>query len=320
MRTSLGLLAIPLGAILFASCGDDSSSTSGTTAEFTEISCSSDTSGDIAQSSGDNANSSNVSSSSSKNQDILDTSLGKPGTRYVTDTIYRIKNCVGNIEEWLSSQCDIKKDSTFTCTRYSQCQEMEWGNGDIRCVSDRWNVVRCDSLSGGVAIPTVRDTAYVELNYGDHPVVNYIPCAEIPEFNADSVKQLFAELSGDGCNILQTYSSNYELDAIGLPDSLEWYLQEDYRLNRYRNNGEYAGLEKTPQGCSFWQLTENVSIVANPCYRFPLPENLWRTTYKLVNLTLATFQDTTIQWKLVYKDQYGRGDTLEMKTHFTKSK
>jgi len=27
--------------------------------------------------------------------------------------------------------------------------------------------------------------------------------------------------------------------------------------------------------------------------------------------------DTTIQWKLVYKDQYGRGDTLDMTTHLT---
>ena len=31
---------------------------------------------------------------------------------------------------------------------------------------------------------------------------------------------------------------------------------------------------------------------------------------------MDSYKDTTINWKLVYKDQYGRGDTLDITTKF----
>jgi len=47
-----------------------------------------------------------------------------------------------------------------------------------------------------------------------------------------------------------------------------------------------------------------------------LPNEPKRIQYVLYNNTSKSFRDTTISWKLVYRDEYGRGDTLDMTTKF----
>ena len=47
-----------------------------------------------------------------------------------------------------------------------------------------------------------------------------------------------------------------------------------------------------------------------------LPEKARVYNYQLFNKSLQSYKDSTITWKLVYKDQYGRGDTLDITTKF----
>ena len=52
------------------------------------------------------------------------------------------------------------------------------------------------------------------------------------------------------------------------------------------------------------------------CSAISLPEQKETFYSRLFNGSLQAYKDTTISWKLVYKDQYGRGDTLNIKTKF----
>ena len=50
-------------------------------------------------------------------------------------------------------------------------------------------------------------------------------------------------------------------------------------------------------------------------YRFEqIPEKLQTYDYQIFNNSLKTNKGAIFTWKLVYKDQYGRGDTLNIKT------
>ena len=46
------------------------------------------------------------------------------------------------------------------------------------------------------------------------------------------------------------------------------------------------------------------------------PESVKRKKYYLINTGRDLPKDTTINWTLVYTDQYGRSDSLEIKTFF----
>ena len=50
-------------------------------------------------------------------------------------------------------------------------------------------------------------------------------------------------------------------------------------------------------------------------YRFEqIPEKLQTYDYQIFNNSLKSNKNTTFTWKLVYKDQYGREDTFNIKT------
>lgn len=244
-------------------------------------------------------------SPSSATNEPSSSSVADVKTIYVTDTIYQVKTGRDTIQEWNSESCNIKEDGSFTCG--GKCSN--GGTFAVRvCIDpDTEQLIECSE-------PVyVRDTVYVELNYGDHPLTGYIPYAKVPEFDGDSVKKHFAEFSRAGCAVSQKFSSNYSLEAIGLPEKYIWYEVSDFS-DRY-----YSGTRGDDGNCLFSALLKDVVTVSNPIVCEPsLPESLMRKTYKLVD-TSAGFltADTTIQWKLVYKDQYGRGDTLDMTTHLT---
>lgn len=232
---------------------------------------------------------------------------------HVTDTIYRIMNIRDSIEEWAASDCDLHEDGSFEC---SKCTDLPIVN-----VSPLY--VCHDSLGHVITCPKeIRDTFFVDLNYGDNPVTDYIPYVDVPEFNRDSVKELFAELSGGYCESLKELSSNYRLEAIGLPDSLEFYDASGLSYSLLTNNStdssdtdQYATIIHQPQ-CIVAYVETNICLINRVC-RSPLPESLKSWTYMLANPSTKSFPDTTFQWKLVYTDQYGRGDTLDITSHFT---
>ena len=71
--------------------------------------------------------------------------------------------------------------------------------------------------------------------------------------------------------------------------------------------------EKT---CQQDSLRTMYNFYAGTCYYSSLPEKAKVVNYELINTTIQSYKDTTISWKLVYKDQYGRGDTLDITTKF----
>ena len=232
-------------------------------------------------------------------------------------TIYRIQEFNGDTSEWNASDCNVK-DSSFSCRRVT--------NYDCDQVYDR--VLYCkDAYDNPIECPgykdTIYDTTYQNLNFGKEALVHYLPIAKIPTFKRDSVAKLFSKISGNPCSILLSFSSNYYLEAIGLPDSLTLSLEDAYVPEAYKSPKDwYIQLnlftnkttgEKT---CKQDSLLTMYNFYAGTCYYSSLPEKAKVVNYELINTTIQAYKDTTISWKLVYKDQYGRGDTLNIKTKF----
>lgn len=232
-------------------------------------------------------------------------------TLYRHVTILRIKDYYGNISEWHESDCKIA-DSTFSCYK-SECM----GN----CPTFSLAGLLCtDSNGDDIACPeykdTINDTTYKNLNFGDEALLHYIPVANIPAFDKEAVKKALSNLSGNYCSQIFQIRSNYSIDAIGLPKSFSWKNRNDYDwgLEAYVKSDEKTNESKcevreplvlyNPDANAYWYIS------------WSLPEKIQNYTYELFNESMDSYRDTTITWKLVYKDQYGRGDTLDITTKF----
>lgn len=142
-----------------------------------------------------------------------------------------------------------------------------------------------------------RDTIF--LNYGKYKLMDYIPYQEIPTINKSLLKKTFSVIDREKNHLSSdTIISSYTLEARNFLDGVEF---EEY----------YERLV---------DLSYNIMDVEPPCqtiitlYPEPLKE---RKMYYLNNTGGITLpKDTTINWTLVYTDQYGRSDSLEMKTLF----
>lgn len=142
-----------------------------------------------------------------------------------------------------------------------------------------------------------RDTIF--LNYGKYKLMDYIPYQEIPTINKSLLKKTFSVIDREKNHLSSdTIISSYTLEARNFLDGVEF---EEY----------YERLV---------DLSYNIMDVEPPCqtiitlYPEPLKE---RKMYYLKNTGGITLpKDTTINWTLVYTDQYGRSDSLEMKTLF----
>ena len=142
-----------------------------------------------------------------------------------------------------------------------------------------------------------RDTIF--LNYGKYKLMDYIPYQEIPTINKSLLKKTFSVIDREKNHLSSdTIISSYTLEARNFLDGVEF---KEY----------YERLV---------DLSYNIMDVEPPCqaiitrYPEPLKE---RKMYYLKNTGGITLpKDTTINWTLVYTDQYGRSDSLEMKTLF----
>lgn len=220
---------------------------------------------------------------------------------------YRILEFNGDTTVWDSADCVIR-DSSFSCRK--SCNPLEKIFGIIRPKSD-------------TTLQKKQKVTYKNLNFGEDAIVNYIPIADIPAFDRKDVTKLFSNLSGEPCTILLTFSSNYKIEAIGLPDYFKWKTEDADKLYIRKNKAGQNTcvslndiVSKIPTGRplyyptnkKFNQSRQDVDV----CY---LPEIKEVYEYKLLNYSLL-YKDTTFSWKLVYKDQYGRRDTLDITTKF----
>ena len=225
-------------------------------------------------------------------------------TFHIKVDLYRVLNYKGDTTIWRTSDCEIKKKS-FECY-HQEC----WGIG---CSGFRTRI------GGRIAKnhykDTVYDTTYQNLNFGKNALVQYTPIAKVPKFNRKAVAKALSKLSGKPCYQIFELRSNYKLEAIGLP-GFSWKNRNDYDwgLEAYVKSDEKTNESK----CEVREPLVLYHPDAN-AYRYvswSLPEKIQNYTYLLFNESMDSYRDTTITWKLVYKDQYGRGDTLDITTKF----
>jgi len=139
-----------------------------------------------------------------------------------------------------------------------------------------------------------RDTIF--LNYGKYKLMDYIPYQEIPTINKNLLKKTFSVIDRKKNHLSSdTIISSYTLEARNFLDGVEF---EEY----FEYLGDYS--VKWDEPC------QNIVTV----YPEPLKGRKMYYLSKLEELSLP--KDTTINWTLVYTDQYGRSDSLEIKTFF----
>ena len=193
-----------------------------------------------------------------------------------------------------------------------------WLPSDCKIFADHFSCIRRESVPKGKQcnFPNNKDnsanTTYKNLNFGKEAITNYIPTAEIPEFNRDSVAKVFSVLPSTSCSALLTFKSNYSIEPIGLPKDFEWQknfpkaVVKEISKKKKMCTLEYRRASKRPD-----PYEEYHNIIFEE-----LPEKARIYSYQLFNKSLQSYKDSTIKWKLVYKDQYGRGDTLDITTKF----
>lgn len=210
-------------------------------------------------------------------------------------------------------------------------------------------------------------TRLVDVNFGDSALTNYIPYADIPEFDTEDALKRLSVLPATPCTTLEHFSGNYRLTAEGLPEGIILYNDGEgiemsmtepstepytkllpkeeidsmlahvpevnaYGLlsffpdgfeseRRYAENMDYD--YKNPEfkatvneyGCAVLSVTYNKEYLAGRCEGWTIPEKKKDYSARLLNISDKVPAEP-IHWKLIYKDQYGRGGTLEITTTF----
>lgn len=136
--------------------------------------------------------------------------------------------------------------------------------------------------------PRTLDTVFI--NYGEKKITDYLPYYEVPNFDTNAVRKSFSAVRFFGSKALSdTIVSSYKLSQKGLP----------------------AGIDLK------YVLQSSELYVTDPCaVRIEYP-HLNKYSYQLQKLDDAqVVKDSTFFWTLFYMDQYGRGDSLDMKTKF----
>jgi hypothetical protein len=220
----------------------------------------------------------------------FDSAIEKGSTK---DTLfYRILDFRGDTTIWHPSDCKIF-GNRFSCVRRVSAPKGE----------------QCNNPYHKENSPKA---SYKNLNFGKEAITNYIPTAEIPEFNRDSVAKVFSTLPSTSCSALLTFKSNYSIEPIGLPNDFEWRrdfpkaVVKEISKKKKMCTLEYRRASKRPDP---YEEYHNVIFEE-------LPEKARIYSYQLFNKSLQSYMDSTIKWKLVYKDQYDRGDTLDITTKF----
>ena len=230
-------------------------------------------------------------------------------TFHIKVDLYRVLNYKGDTTIWRTSDCEIKK-KTFECYHQS-C----WGLG---CSGFRTRI------GGRIAKihykDTIYDTTHRNLNFGKNALIKYIPVAKIPKLDRRQMKKRLSKLSGKACSEIANLKSNYTFEAIGLPEGFTWKVDS----NEF-NKGPYEAYIKQDDSvelCIVEKVSHRMFYTVPPitstctCSSTYLPEIVKKFYSRLFNGSLQAYKDTTISWKLVYKDQYGRGDTLDITTKF----
>lgn len=142
--------------------------------------------------------------------------------------------------------------------------------------------------------PLSPDTIFI--NYGESKLMNYLPYQKIPPFDKQKFLNLFSVLDvAEQVGLSDTIELNYALSQNGLFPEIDFF--------RVRSS---------------YQMVPKDLIIVDPCYGKVSYPSLSVYAYQLQkkNNSAVVPKDTTITWTLIYTDQYGRSDSLEVKTKF----
>jgi len=178
------------------------------------------------------------------------------------------------------------KEESFYYIGYSSCEGCI-SNSDMLLLGeyDSASVYRVD-------ISTNPDT--ILINYGKSKLMDYIPYQEIPLINKSLLKKIFSVIDREKNHLSSdTIISSYTFDAKNFLDGIkfeEYYFFVEYTVDYYCAEGKFI--------------------------MYPEPSKKQKMYYLKNTGEISLPKDTTINWTLVYTDQYGRSDSLEMKTLF----
>lgn len=230
-----------------------------------------------------------------------------PKVKRIDVEMYRILTPANDTVVWDADKCSLRNDGTFNCY-YGYCSD-----------DSSVEIVRTDDSREDELI-IVRDTFYTNLNFGDNRKMDYIPYTEIPEFNRDSIAELLSTISAKKCSKVVSIVASYLLEAEGLPEGFEF--RSDWKQPYEFSEGYSAVAEKSSafsdesdiKSCKVWNNLIQWIDDGRVCHDFRLPERLAFANFDLFNIRITDLPDTTFTWKLIYHDQYGRGDTLNITT------
>ena len=232
--------------------------------------------------------------------------------------IYRILMPKGDTTFWNANACTLKDDGTFTCLCYYGCSHEEMLANQVVDIGEEIEYSQCVQ-NRHMDSKIVGDTFYTDLNFGANRKTDYIPYADISKFNRDSIANHFRTIPQNKCSrITGDYSFDYLLEAIGLPEGLvlKSYWDKSPYIGEYsvfwrKNVCEFDSSFKLPHiNPRRWQPNHEPHCD----WRNLLKDKTKRAEYHLFNTRSVDLPDTTFTWKLIYKDQYGRGDTLKITT------
>ena len=140
-----------------------------------------------------------------------------------TQIMYRILEFNGDTTVWDPADCTIH-DSSFSCSK-----EIIYNFPDIE------KRLRTQKQKSDTALQKKQKVIYKNLNFGKNAIVNYIPIADIPAFDRKNVAKFFSYISGGPCSKLLTFSSNYKIEAIGIPDDFKWKKRNAHEMLIHKN-------------------------------------------------------------------------------------
>ena len=219
-------------------------------------------------------------------------------------------------------QCLLYEDGSFKCKQAS-CMEELGGTIGIPYggITISVNAQNKDSSAYSRYFHESTETTYLfDLNLGDSAVTSYIPYYNIPEFDKAQAKSHLETLSANGCEVLFRYEGYYRLYAEGLPEGIIFY-HDGIGLNPTVSYSplalEYSiPVEKVTEHYTCLYDQEKADSITNEIATIQWLVNYCEKEYGSHCNISKNVPTGPIHWTLIYKDQYGRGGSVQITSEF----